>query len=118
MEGNEKKMKTIEEQLITKERERSKRERFLSFDDRLRFLLYDINSTHREDYRLLDEVKQSIMIFVMKSNFEFRENNILFLESVKNDFYEAINKLKKRHPGICRNTLYIRLFMEDYYFNV
>lgn len=109
---------TEKEQLITKERARSKRERFLSFDDKLRFLLYDINSTYREDYCLLDEIKQSIMIFVMKNSFEFRENNALFLETVKNNFYEAIERLEKRHPRICKSTLYIRLFMEDFYFNV
>lgn len=51
----------------------------------------------------------------MKDKFE--ENNEIFLNNMKNDFYNAIQKLEEKHTDIQSRTFTIKLFMEDFYFN-
>lgn len=73
------------------------------------------DKTDREDDFLLDNVKQTIIVYVMKDKFE--ENNEIFLNNMKNDFYNAIQKLEEKHTDIQSRTFIIKLFMEDFYFN-
>ena len=73
------------------------------------------DKTDREDDFLLDNVKQTIIVYVMKDKFE--ENNEIFLNNMKNDFYNAIQKLEEKHTDIQSRTFIIKLFMEEFYFN-
>ena len=100
-------------------RSRSKKERFMSFEMALKYFFEDINRLNvedkdkYEDMFLLDEVKQSIIIFMSKDM--FNETNEILLNRAKRDFYEGLTKLKERYSEIPITT--IVLFMEDYYFN-
>lgn len=101
---------------IAHERNKSDRERWMKFEITLRYLLCELNDkTDRKDSFLLDDIKQSIIVFVMKDKFE--ETNKIFLENMKYDFYTAIDELEIRHPDIKGKTRTIKLFMEDFYFN-
>lgn len=100
-------------------RSRSKKERFMSFERNLRYFFDSLNGldiTYKdinEDMILLDEVKQSIIIFMSKDM--FNETNETFLDNAKQEFYNSLTKLKERHPNL--PVANIVLFMEDYYFN-
>lgn len=101
---------------IEKERSRSKTERFQKFEHALRFLLCELRDpTDREDDFLLNDIKQAVIVFGMKD--AYGENNTTFLENMKFDFNNAIHKLETKHPDIDGRTFYIKLFMEDFYFN-
>lgn len=101
---------------MNKEREKGKRERWINFENKLRYLLCELkDETDREDSFLLDDIKQSILVFVMKD--QYGENNRIFLDNMKNDFYDSIKKLEDKHHDITSRTFYIKLFMEDFYFN-
>ena len=97
----------------------SKKERFMSFEMALKYFFTDINrltvedKDRYEDMSLLDEVKQSIIIFMSKDM--FNETNEILLNRAKHEFYEGLTKLKEKYPEIPIAT--IVLFMEDYYFN-
>ena len=108
--------KELENFIIKRERNKSDRERWMCFEHTLRYLLCELNDkTDREDSFLLDDIKQAIIVFVMKDKFE--ETNEIFLNNMKNDFYSAIDKLEERHHDIKGKTRIVKLFMEDFYFN-
>lgn len=101
-------------------RSRTKEERFMSFELSLRYFFDSLNGSNitsykniNEDMILLDEVKQSIIMFMSKDM--FNETNEILLNHAKHDFYEGLTKLKERHPNL--PIANIVLFMEDYYFN-
>lgn len=107
--------KDFEEFVLQYERKKSDHERWVNFEHTLRYLLCELkDKTDREDSFLLDEVKQAVIVYVMKDKFE--ETNEIFLNNMKNDFYNAIQKLEEKHSDIQSRTLYIKLFMEDFYF--
>lgn len=89
--------------------------RYIEFEHTLRYLLCERNNeTEREDDFLLDNIKQTIIIFSMKDKFE--ETNEVFLKNMKAEFYDDIEELEKRHLDIKYETRIIKQFMEDYYF--
>lgn len=101
---------------INRERSKSDRERWVGFEHTLSYLLCELNDkTDRKDSFLLDDIKQAIIVFVMKD--KFGETNEIFLTNMKNDFYNAINELEERHSDIKGRTEIIKMFMEDFYFN-
>ena len=92
------------------------KKRYMEFEHALRYLLYELNNkTERKDDFMLDDIKQTIIVFSMKDKFE--ETNEIFLENMKTDFYNAIAELENRHTDIKYRTKIIKQFMEDYYFN-
>lgn len=108
--------KEFEDFAINRERSKSDREWWKGFEHTLRYLLCELNDkTDREDSFLLDDIKQTIIVFVMKDKFD--ETNAIFLENMKNDFYRAIDKLEERHSDIKSRTKTVKIFMEDFYFN-
>lgn len=108
--------KDFEEFALKYERKKSDRERWVGFEHTLRYLLCELkDKTDREDDFLLDDIKQTVIVYVMKDKFE--ENNEIFLNNMKNDFYNAIQKLEEKHTDIQSRTFTIKLFMEDFYFN-
>lgn len=108
--------KGFEEFALKKEREKSDWERWTNFEYKLRYLLCELEThTDRKDSFLLDAIKQAIIIFAMKD--KFGETNEILLNNMKNDFYDSIQKLEEKHTDIQAQTFYIRLFMEDFYFN-
>lgn len=108
--------KDFEEFALEYERKKSDRERWVGFEHTLRYLLCELkDKTDREDSFLLDEVKQAVIVYVMKDKFD--ETNEIFLNNMKNDFYNAIQKLEEKHTDIQSRTFTIKLFMEDFYFN-
>ena len=116
IESEENQMNELDIFAMRKEREKGKRERWTNFEHKLRYLLCDLkDETDREDSFLLDDIKQSILVFVMKD--QYGEENKIFLDNMKNDFYNVMKKLEEKHPDIKSRTFYIKLFMEDFYFN-
>lgn len=108
--------KDFEEFVLEYERKKSDRKRWVDFEHTLRYLLCELkDKTDREDSFLLDEVKQAVIVYVMKDKFD--ETNEIFLNNMKNDFYNAIQKLEEKHTDIQSRTFTIKLFMEDFYFN-
>lgn len=108
--------KEFENFVVERERAKSDHDRYLEFEHRLRYLLCELkDKTDREDSFLLDDIKQTVIVFVMKDR--FGELNDVFLSNMKNDFYTAIEKLEERHVDIKGKTKIIKLFMEDFYFN-
>ena len=108
--------KEFEEFSINYERNKTDRERWMNFEHTLRYLLCELkDETERKDNFLLDTVKHSIVVFVMKD--KFKETNEIFLQNMKHEFYVAINEVEKRHPDIEGRTFIIKLFMADFYFN-
>lgn len=106
-------MDDLEVFALKKERKLSFHKRYLKFEHNLRYLLCELKEeTTREDDFLLLDIKQSIIVFIMKERSQ--ETNEIFLENMKHDFYNSIKELEKNHPDI--NTFYIKLFMEDFYF--
>lgn len=107
--------KEFEEFALKYERKKSDRERWVDFEHTLRYLLCELkDKTDREDSFLLDNIKQAVIVYVMKD--KFTETNEIFLNNMKNDFYNAIQKLEEKHTDIQSRTFYIKLFMEDFYF--
>lgn len=107
--------KDFEEFALKYERKKSNHERYVEFEHELRYLLCELkDSTDREDDFLLDNIKQTVIVYVMKD--KFVENNEIFLNNMKNDFYNAIQKLEEKHTDIQSRTFKIKLFMEDFYF--
>ena len=90
--------------------------RYIEFEHSLRYLLMDINGgIDKQDLTLLEEIKQSIIVFTMKD--KFNESNTIFLNNMKNDFYRNIALLEEKHSDIKRQVRIIKSFMEDFYFN-
>ncbi len=107
--------KDFEQFVLERERAKSNRERWVAFEHKLRYLLCELkDKTDREDSFLLDNVKQAVLVFVMKDKFE--ETNEIFLNNMKNDFYNSIQKLEEKHTDIQSRTFMVKLFMEDFYF--
>ena len=107
--------KEIEEFALKYEEKKSDRERWIDFEHTLRYLLCELkDKTDREDSFLLDDIKQAVIVYVMKD--KFTETNEIFLNNMKNDFYNAIQKLEEKHTDIQSRTWKIKLFMEDFYF--
>jgi hypothetical protein len=89
---------------------------YKNFEINLRFLLNDLSKEPTiEDYLLLDDIKHTIIIFSMKDR--FNDTDTIFLENMKNEFYESINELEIRHDDIKLRTKLIKDFMETLYFN-
>lgn len=87
---------------------------WVKFEHELRYLFYDNEKEPTvDDMILANDLKQSIIIFLAKSN--FNENNISFLENAKTDFYNAINELKKRHKDIQVSN--VKNFAEKFLFS-
>lgn len=108
--------KDFEEFALKYERKKSDHERYIGFEHDLRYLLCELkDKTDREDSFLLDDIKQAVIVYVMKDKYE--ETNEIFLSNMKNDFYNAIQKLEEKHPDIQSRTSTIKLFMEDFYFS-
>lgn len=100
--------------VVTKERERPTNDRYRSFELHLRHLLMELkDEVTVEDMLLYDQIKHCVMVFAMKD--QFGETDELFLSNLKQEFYEAIEELEKRHTDV--KAFAITLFMEDYYFN-
>lgn len=107
--------KDFEEFALKYEREKSDHKRYVGFEHELRYLLCELkDKTDREDSFLLDDIKQAVIVYIMKD--KFAENNEIFLNNMKNDFYNAIQKLEEKHTDIQSRTFTIKLFMEDFYF--
>ena len=86
---------------------------WVKFENELRYLFYETEKKPTiDDMWLADDLKQSIIIFLSKS--QFGESDIVFLENAKFDFYNAINELKKRHKDI--KTSNIKKFAENFLF--
>lgn len=110
------KQEEFEKYCIDKERSKTKHDRYLQFEHSLRYCLCELkDKTDREDSFLLDDIKQSVLVFVMHN--EYGENNEIFLSNMQNDFYNAIEKLVARHSDLDGKLKYVKLFMEDFYFN-
>ena len=87
---------------------------WIKFEHELRYLFYDNEKDPTvDDMMLVDDLKQSIIIFLAKS--QFGENDIIFLENAKSDFYSAINELKKRHKDIQISN--VKNFAEKFLFS-
>lgn len=90
---------------------------FKNFEINLRFLLNELNEeVIIDDWYLLDDIKHSVLVFAMKD--KFNETDKTFLENTKNDFYDAIDQLKKRHSDLGWRLCLIKQFMELNYFNI
>lgn len=101
--------------IVEREKAKSDHDRYLNFEHSLRYLLCELkDKTDREDSFLLDDIKQTIIVFVIKDR--FGELNDIFLSNMKHDFYVAIEKLEERHSDIKNKTKIIKMFMEDFYF--
>lgn len=108
--------KELKNFMIEKEREKSDHDRYLKFEHILRYLLCELEApTDRKDSFLLDDIKQTVIVFAMKDKFE--ESNDIFLANMKDNFYKAIKELNERHPDTTGKTEIIKLFMEDFYFS-
>lgn len=85
------------------------------FEHHLRLLpLYDTHKDFDEnDYRMYDDLKQAIIVYVMKD--KFHETQCCFLGNFRVDFYDSIKKLAENHTD-CKPPLeYIKKFMERHY---
>lgn len=90
--------------------------RYMEFEHALRYLLMELDGEIREeDLFLLEDIKQSIIVFSMKDR--FAETNKILLDNMKNDFYNGIKRLEENHTDIKNGTKIIKSFMEDFYFN-
>lgn len=108
--------KELEEFALKYERKKSDHERWVGFEHTLRYLLCELkDKTDREDSFLLNDIKQAVIVYTMKD--KFTETNGIFLNNMRNDFYNAIQKLEEKHTDIQSRTWKIKLFMEDFYFN-
>lgn len=89
--------------------------KYLEFESALRYFFYDVkNKVSKDDALLLDDIKQAVIVFVMKDR--FGESNDVFLSNMKSDFYEAIEQLEGRHPDVKNKTKVVKNFMEEFYF--
>lgn len=102
--------------VIERERKKSEHDRYLNFEHTLRYMLCELkDEVTIKDRLAVDEIKQAVIVYVMKD--KFNESNETFLSNMKTDFYNALNELEERHNDIKCQTLVIKLFMEDFYFN-
>lgn len=107
--------KEFEKFVMEREREQSNRKRWIEFEHTLQYLLCELkDKIDKEDNFLLSDIKQAVIVYGMKDKFE--ETNGVFLNNIKNDFYNAIQKLEEKHTDIQLRTFTIKLFMEDFYF--
>ena len=89
--------------------------RYIEFEYVLRHLLMDLkDEVTKEDLFSLKNIKQDIIVFLMKD--KFTETNEIFLDNTKNDFYNEIERLEENHTNIKSQTKIIKSFMEDFYF--
>lgn len=88
------------------------------FEHHLRLLpLYDIHKDFdEEDYRMYDDLKQAIIVYVMKD--KFYETQCCFLGNFRIDFYNAIEKIAKKHVDCATPLEYIKNFMEHHYSDI
>lgn len=92
-------------------------ERYMQFEHTLRNLLIELKGDiTTEDLFLLEDIKQSIIVFSMKD--KFTETNQIFLDNMKNDFYNGLKKLEENHTDIKKQVKIIKSFMEDFYFTI
>lgn len=98
---------------INKEREKTDKERWNRFEHDVKYLLCELKDpVDIQDLSLLDNIKQSIIVFAMRD--KFGEDNNTFLDNMKHQFYVSIGVLEEKHPDI--KTFYVKLFMKDFYF--
>lgn len=78
------------------------------FEHHLRLLpLYDNRKDFdEEDYRLYDDLKQAIIVYIMKD--KFHETQCCFLGNFRIDFYNSIEKITKKHADCATPLEYIK----------
>ena len=104
----------FEQFAVDRERRKTDHERLMNFEHARRYLFNAISIT-MEDMFLLDDIKQSILVFAMKD--VYGERNNVSLNNMEYDFRRAATELQERHPAIAGKLKIIRLFMDDFYFN-
>ncbi len=98
------------------ERKRTPKERFANFEHQLNTLFCELaKPVTTEDWVNKDTLSNSIIILMGKE--KFGEDNEIFLENAKSDFYDSIKKIEASHLDTSTGLLYIRLFIEDFYIN-
>lgn len=108
--------KDFESYAINRERSKSKHSRYLEFEHTLRYCLCDLkDKTDRDDDFLLNDIKQTVIVYLMRN--DYSELNNVFLSNMKNDFYRATTQLRERHSDLDWKMKVIELFMEDFYFD-
>ncbi|MDF2879686.1 MAG: hypothetical protein K0R54_243 [Clostridiaceae bacterium] len=99
--------------IIDDERKKSKNIRYQEFEHNLRNLLSELNDkTDREDDFLLDNIKQAIIVYLIKN--ESGENSKIFLANMKENYYISTKELVNKHPDLEIEILKMNLFVEDY----
>lgn len=108
-------MTTYEIRTLEREKNKTKKERCESFEHILSyFFTFSSDVFDDDDYSFLDQIKQSIIIYLSKKDFDCF--NSIFLENTKKEFYESINKLAEKHNSLNIYLLKVKIFMEDFYF--
>lgn len=92
----------------------STRKNFVEFEHALRYLLCEVENIVNEDLYALDDVKQTVIVFAMKTR--FAEANSVFLNNMKHEFYSGLNSIEQRHPELKNKIKVIKSFMEEFYF--
>lgn len=82
---------------------------YVEFEHTLRFL-----EVHVCDALFLDDIKQTVIVFSLKDR--FGEDNEIFLNNLKNQFYDAIEHLKYNYPSDSYKYDIIKDFVEKYLF--
>ena len=101
----------LQEHAIISERSHDIHARFTHVELLLRNLISKTSSIREP--AIIDKIKHSIMIFAMKD--KVCEDNEIFIENTKEEFYDAIDKLIKENRSFEWDLFYIKLFVEDFY---
>lgn len=96
-------------------RKKSKKERWLDFESKLNTLPSFIEDDSIKGLIEVNTIKHNIIIFSMKDKFD--ENNDVFINNCKKEFYDSIDKLSELYPGAKYHLLCIKLFVDDFYLN-
>lgn len=105
------KNKEFEEFIIEKEVLKSKRDRFISFEHDLRYLLNNCSNVTTSDWIALSQIKQSILTLALADKF-CNKNDAILLSNCRYEIDTFLNDLEANHPNI--NTCIIRLFIQDF----
>lgn len=101
---------------MKKEREKTRHDRFTRFAWAVNYLLCELDPpANIKDLANLDAIKQCIIVYALRS--EFQETDAIYLNNMKHQFYNALEKIEKNHPSTKQDILIIKMFMEDFYFN-
>lgn len=82
---------------------------YVKFEHTLRFL-----EVHVGDNMFLDDIKQTIIVYSLKD--KVGEDNEVFLDNLKSQFYESIGHLKYTYPSDSYKYDIIKDFVEKYLF--